>query len=341
VSETSYPRRRSVSTVGRMFARAALYEDRSPVDQATRDQILDRAIDLWEQGQLHAARALLYLATPNPAAAGRALDDLGMPPAPPSYDDLTGPGTSTGASSGRPADAAGGDGLGRLPVRPVAAQVLLYEDAQPGPGGRWLGVYAPVPVVWPPGMCQHEDTICPHCLLTWAIDHALAIFEHGPEGGQVGCRCDTCQPHNPHVPYDPQPYQPAPDEPTADGEPAPDAVAADGAQVATPGGSGKAEAPPDEPAPRSTRTGGSGGALRLVPRTGHHVHVDLYPRTGLAAVFYRRRPPRGLATGLHLPLLTAAIIAMEEARADEAGQPAPVGDGEHVSVSGVGGRGWV
>jgi hypothetical protein len=318
VSEINDPSRRRVSPLAWTFARAALREDRSPVAETTRLQIVERAIGLFEEGDLHSARALLYLATPNPHTAARALDALGTPPTPPSYAPLSGP-----AGPGQSAAHGARDALAPLADRPMAAQALLRYD---GYDGRTVGLYIDIPVLWPPDLCGHAETICPYCLLDWAEDGPLALFEHGAQGAAIGCRCHICHPHDPD-PHTPTPY-PTPDDPTPDGPaptPAPnDAVRND----AVPDGA----APPDaEPATRAYGQHGTDqhradplppqdptgttrhGPHEWQPAGGEHVHVSIDTTTGLTAVSYPDRPPRHLAGGPHLAVLAAAIDAIDAA----------------------------
>jgi hypothetical protein len=73
------------------------------------------------------------------------------------------------------------------------AQVLPLDTALPGPDGCPVGVYSPVPIVHPPGWCDHLDTICAGCLPAWAEDHAVALLRHGVDGATAGCRCPICR----------------------------------------------------------------------------------------------------------------------------------------------------
>jgi hypothetical protein len=285
-----------------MFARAAFHDGAQTLDKTTLDRIIDRAIGLFQAGDLHAARALFYLATPNHVIAARALDALGVPP-PRRRRPLTGPTTHPGADSdaGPAGDGApyGDRRLARLPAAPVAAQVLLWEDARRDADGWLLGVYVPVPVIWPPGLCQHTQTICPQCLLSWADDHALALFDHGPDGAAAGCQCPTCHP---------QPT--APPQPASTRDPVP------------PGSPSTAPARPvpsedDATCPARTvasgGTGGTGGGWyrRDVTVAGHVVGLSIDPATGLAAVSYPGRPPQRLGTGPHLAVLAAVADTLE------------------------------
>jgi hypothetical protein len=77
------------------------------------------------------------------------------------------------------------------------AQTLLREDAVADATGPPRGVYTPVPIVHPPGCCQHLDTICSDCLPSWQDDLLVALFRHGPDGAAAGCRCRTCAPAQP------------------------------------------------------------------------------------------------------------------------------------------------
>ena len=193
--EISDPRPYPVSTVGWLLACAAFCGHSEILDQDTLDRVVEHAIVAFETGNVHHIRALFYLATPTPTVAATALDALGTPPPRP----RTGPRSDPDPAS--PTAAAGL--LARLPdggptrplARPAQAQALVWEDARPDRDGRMLGVYVPVPVVWPPELCQHGETICPHCLLSWADDQVLALFDHGPDGAAAGCTCDICRPH--------------------------------------------------------------------------------------------------------------------------------------------------
>jgi hypothetical protein len=289
VPETIDPGQNSVSTLARLFARAALRDGLTPLDETTLDQIVTRAIGLFVAGDIHGARAVFYLATPNPVIAARALDALGDPPRRPVSPPTDGLDPQPGSGEAA-ADLVAPTGLGdsgwRLLTAPDQAQVLLWEDAQTDSHGRVIGVYAPVPVVWPPGWCGHIETICPQCLLTWAEDHALALFTHGRQGAAVGCQCRTCHPS------DAGPAQPAntPD-------PAPHSYAG-GASGAAP-----------TAATADTQRGGWYG--REVTAAGHAVGLSIDTVTGLTAVRYPDRPPRRLGTGPHLAILAAVADALD------------------------------
>jgi hypothetical protein len=212
VSEISDSGRFRVLPLARMFTRAAFREGHTDLDDATLNVIVERAVDLFEAGYPHTTRAMLFTATPEPAIATRALTALGDPPS--RSRPWAGP-TATGE---QPAPY---DGLPAPRVAPEQVQVLLWEDARIAADGRLVGVYQPVPVLWPPAWCEHVHTLCPHCLLTWVEDHALALFDHGPDGAAVGCQCPTCQPHLPAPPTptypDPAPAEAAPPaRPTTD-----------------------------------------------------------------------------------------------------------------------------
>jgi hypothetical protein len=73
------------------------------------------------------------------------------------------------------------------------AQVLPLDTATTGVDGQPTGVFRPVPIVHPPGWCDHLDTLCPVCLPAWIEDHAIAVFRHGLEGATAGCRCPVCR----------------------------------------------------------------------------------------------------------------------------------------------------
>jgi hypothetical protein len=196
VPEISDPGGYRVVTVDRMLARAAFRGGIPGVDERTLDRLVDRAIGLFEAGDVHAARAVLYLATPDPATAARALATLNIrPPHPQPYSRS-------------------GGGLGRLLAPPVQAQTVGWDETYRDLRGRLRGLYWPVPVVWPPGVCEHSETMCPQCLDTWAEDYALALFDHGPDGAEAGCLCVTCQTAtNPDPTSDPDLARP--DEPHA------------------------------------------------------------------------------------------------------------------------------
>jgi hypothetical protein len=293
VPESIDPGDYRVPLLGRLFAIAAFHHRAHSLDKATLDRIVDRAIGLFAAGDLQAARALFYLATPDYVTAARALDALGVPP-PRRRRPLTGPPPAPDSA----ADPAGdrtlyGDGLARLLAAPDQAQVLLWEDARRDPDGRLTGVYVPVPVVWPPGLCRHLDTICPQCLDTWAEDHALALFAHGPDGAAAGCLCPTCRPQ--HL---------APSQPPANPGPDPHRTGAGDA-----GGGG-----------------GGGWYSRRVAAAGHAVSLSVDPVTGLTAVSYPDRPPPRLGTGPHLAVLAAVADALElvlALTAQAASQPVP------------------
>ena len=107
------------------------------------------------------------------------------------------------AGAGRTDDPGDSDGSGKGAEPPLsesrrwqeatAAQVLLLDYAVPDAEGKLTGVYTPVPVVHPPGWCDHLDTICGACLTGWSEDHAVAVFRHGVDGAATGCRCPVCR----------------------------------------------------------------------------------------------------------------------------------------------------
>lgn len=122
----------------------------------------------------------------------------------PTTNDLGGP-QLTGTTG--PGDADGSNGTEELPLsetelplsetrrwrEATAAQVLLLDYAVPDAEGHVTGVYTPVPIVHPPGWCDHLDTICGGCLTGWSEDHAVAVFRHGTDGATTGCRCPICR----------------------------------------------------------------------------------------------------------------------------------------------------
>ena len=114
----------------------------------------------------------------------------------------TGPNPTTTTSDLGPwlASTAGPGGAEELPLsetrrwrEATIAQVLLLDYAVPGTDGQVTGVYTPVPIVHPPGWCDHLDTICGDCLAGWSEDHAVAVFRHGIDGAAAGCRCPLCR----------------------------------------------------------------------------------------------------------------------------------------------------
>jgi hypothetical protein len=313
VPESIDPGDYRVSTLGRLFALAAFHHRAHSLDKATLDRIVDRAIALFAAGDLHAARALFYLATPDHVTAARALDALGVPPRR-RRRPLTGPPPEPDPGTDPAGDRTPyGDGLARLLAPPLTAQVLLWEDARRDPDGRLTGVYVPVPVVWPPGLCRHLDTICPQCLDTWAEDHALALFAHGPQGAAAGCLCPTCRPE--HCAPSQPPSSPGPDPHRAFG----------GRATASPGptvGDSTGGFPP------AAGAGDAGGGwyTRQIAAAGHTVDLSVDPVTGLTAVSYPDRPPPRLSTGPHLAVLAAVADALElvlALTAQAAAQPGP------------------
>ena len=137
------------------------------------------------------------LGGPDPAARSIA----GPPPATEPHPRTTSaPGPQR--ASTRPTDHPGGrDGGERLPLPETrrwrdatAAQVLLLDYAVTTDSeGEVTGVYTPVPIVHPPGWCDHLDTICGGCLPGWSDDHAVKVFRHGTHGAVAGCRCPVCR----------------------------------------------------------------------------------------------------------------------------------------------------
>ena len=137
----------------------------------------------------------------DPGEPGRAARSDAAPPATgrnpaPSTSDL-GP-QLTGTTG--PGGADGSNGTEELPLsetrrwrEATAAQVLLLDYALPDAEGRVTGVYTPVPIVHPPGWCDHLDTICGGCLTGWLEDHAVAVFRHGIDGATTGCRYPVCR----------------------------------------------------------------------------------------------------------------------------------------------------
>jgi hypothetical protein len=300
-----------VPWLGRLFALAAFHHRGDTLDKATLDRIVDRAIALFEAGDVHAARALFYLATPDYVTAARALDELGVPPR--RRRPVTGPPTNPGCGiqADRVGDGALYGGLTRLLAAPLQVQALLWEDARRDPEGRLTGVYLPVPVVWPPGMCQHAETICPQCLLSWSEDHALAVFDHGPDGAEAGCLCRTCRPDHS-----------APSQPPSTLDPAPRRVPGTGPTTFTVPDSGTGAGGSEA---HSTGGGGGGWYTRQVAAGGRTVGLRIDAATGLTAVFYPDRPPPRLGTGPHLALLAAVadtveLLAAQPAAESESGR---------------------
>ena len=136
----------------------------------------------------------------DPAKPDLAAGSDATPPATGAY-----PTTTTSDLRPRPADTAGpggADGSNGTEEPPLSetrrwreattAQVLLLDCAVPGTEGQVTGVYTPVPIVHPPGWCDHLDTICGGCLAGWS-DHAVAVFRHGIDGAATGCRCPVCR----------------------------------------------------------------------------------------------------------------------------------------------------
>ena len=131
----------------------------------------------------------------------------------------------------------GESGGGRTPLsetrrwrEATAAQVLLLDYAVTGAAGRLTGVYTPVPIVHPPGWCDHLDTICGGCLAGWSEDHCVAVFRHGIDGAATGCRCPVCRttiptrpappdrrPDGDRDPDGPTPARPTPGDPDGGG----------------------------------------------------------------------------------------------------------------------------
>jgi hypothetical protein len=116
-------------------------------------------------------------------------------PAPTTRDLGPSPTGTTG-----PGDADGSNGTEELPLsetrrwrEATAAQVLLLDYGLPDAEGQLTGVYTPVPIIHPPGWCDHLDTICGGCLTGWSEDHAVAVFRHGIDGATTGCRCPLCR----------------------------------------------------------------------------------------------------------------------------------------------------
>ena len=130
-----------------------------------------------------------------PARSDARARATGLNPAP-TTNDLEPPLTATTGRGG----ADGSNGSEELPLAETrrwrdatAAQVLLLDYALPDAEGQLTGVYTPVPIVHPPGWCDHLDTICGGCLTGWSEDHAVALFRHGINGATTGCRCPLCR----------------------------------------------------------------------------------------------------------------------------------------------------
>lgn len=251
--ESSQPPHPPVSTVGRMLATVALLHGTSlddhdhglrssGLDATTATALVDAVAYLTSSGDTDGADALLRLVTADPdtiAAAHVALHvparrptsaaPTGEPPpplprrVPRPYRDPGTPDPTAGSSAAPPAAEprdGSGNGAEHQPLSETrrwqdatAAQVLLLDYAITDAEGRVTGVYTPVPIVHPPGWCDHLDTICGGCLAGWSEDHAVAVFRHGLHGAATGCRCPVCRATIPTRSPTPPDRQPDPDGP--------------------------------------------------------------------------------------------------------------------------------
>lgn len=230
--------------------------NRGNLDRETAAALVDAVAYLTNSGDTDGADRLLRLVTTDPDTLAAAHVALNVParrptPAPDSTagigalppplprriprpyrdpgtrDHATPPGTTSGPGP-RPAGTAGTAGDAALLSETrrwreaTTAQVLSLDYAVTGADGRLTGVYTPVPIVHPPGWCDHLDTICAGCLTGWSEDHAVAVFRHGPHGAAEGCRCPVCRttiPTHPDGPAGPNPsdHSPAGPSPTGPG----------------------------------------------------------------------------------------------------------------------------
>jgi hypothetical protein len=220
--------------------------NRGNLDRDTAIALVDAIAYLTASGDANGADRLLRLVTADPDTLAAAHVALSAParrqapgaddPAPPTGDrpptplprriprpyhdpgtpDPAAHPTTTEGPGPRPAGA--GDEPASLSEtrrwrEATAAQVLSLDYAVTGPDGRLTGVYTPVPIVHPPGWCDHLDTICGSCLTGWSEDHAVAVFRHGLDGATEGCRCPVCSttiPTRPDRPAGPRPTGPRP-----------------------------------------------------------------------------------------------------------------------------------